>query len=132
MQAIAKPDDRDMSVSDVPFNWDAQLDIKKLRVGYIKESFESITNPAVKENAEKVLGTLTKLGVSDFVPMTIPAFTTDVGALGVESAVFFDHMIRAGKMTGSRGGGRKGAWLIPAVEYLQSQRVRMTMAQSSA
>ena len=40
MQAIARPDGRDMSVSDIPFNWDAQLDIKKLRVGYIKESFD--------------------------------------------------------------------------------------------
>ena len=40
MQAIAKPDGRDMSVSDIPFNWNAQLDIKKLRVGYIKESFD--------------------------------------------------------------------------------------------
>ena len=34
MQAIAKPDGRDMSVSDIPFNWNAQLDIRKLRVGY--------------------------------------------------------------------------------------------------
>ena len=33
MQAIAKPDGRDMSVSDMPFNWNAQLDVKKLRVG---------------------------------------------------------------------------------------------------
>ena len=44
MQAIAKPDGRDMSVSDIPFNWNAQLDIKKLRVGYIKESFDDLTN----------------------------------------------------------------------------------------
>jgi hypothetical protein len=35
MQAIARPDGRDMSVSDVPFNWNAQTDIRKLRVGYI-------------------------------------------------------------------------------------------------
>ena len=40
MQAIAKPDGRDMSVSDVPFNWDATLDVRKLRVGIIKESFD--------------------------------------------------------------------------------------------
>ena len=45
MQAIAKPDGRDMSVSDIPFNWNAQLDIKKLRVGYIKESFDDLTKP---------------------------------------------------------------------------------------
>src|SRR5689334_12977066 len=43
MQAIAKPDGRDLSVSEIPFNWNAQLDIKKLRVGYVKESFDEIT-----------------------------------------------------------------------------------------
>ncbi|MBI3263848.1 MAG: amidase [Acidobacteria bacterium] len=132
MQAIAKPDGRDMSVSDVPFNWDAQLDIKKLRVGYIKESFDDITNPEVKANAQKVLDTLRTLGIANIAPMTIPPFETNLSALGVESAVFFDHMVRAGKMTGSRGGARKTAWLTPAVEYLQSQRVRMMMMMELA
>jgi Asp-tRNA(Asn)/Glu-tRNA(Gln) amidotransferase A subunit family amidase len=46
MQAIAKPDGRDMSVSDIPFNWNAQLDVKKLRVGWIKESFDELTTAA--------------------------------------------------------------------------------------
>lgn len=132
MQAIAKPDGRDMSVSDVPFNWDASLDIKKLRVGYIKESFDDITNAVVKQNAQKVLDTLRALGVSNFIPMTIPPSMTNVGALGVESAAFFDHMMRAGKMEGSRGVARRAAWLTPAVEYLQNQRVRMMMMMKLA
>ncbi len=49
MQAIARPDGRDMSVSDIPFNWNAQLDVKKLRVGYIKESFDELTNASGQE-----------------------------------------------------------------------------------
>ena len=127
MQAIARPDGRDMSVSDVPFNWDATLDVRKLRVGIIKESFDETTNPAAKDNAQKVLDTLRTLGVSSFVPVSVPAFSINVAALGVESAVFFDHMTRAGKMEGARGAGRKSAWLTPAVEYLQSQRIRTMM-----
>jgi Asp-tRNA(Asn)/Glu-tRNA(Gln) amidotransferase A subunit family amidase len=132
MQAIAKPDGRDMSVSDIPFNWDAQLDIRKLRVGIIKESFDDLQNPQAKENAQKVLDTLKSLGVANFTPLTIPTFGTNVGALGVESAVFFDHMMRAGKMEGSRGVARRSAWLTPAVEYLQNQRVRMMMMMKLA
>lgn len=127
MQAIAKPDGRDMSVADIPFNWDAQLDIRKLRVGYIKESFEDLSNPAAKANAQKLLDTLKSLGVANLVPVTVPAFYTNVSALGVESAAFFDHLMREGKMKGARGGSRKGSWLLPAVEYLQAQRVRMLM-----
>ena len=53
MQAIARPDGRDMSVTDVPFNWNAQLDIKTLKVGNIKESFDELTNAAAKKNAAR-------------------------------------------------------------------------------
>ena len=127
MQAIARPDGRDMSVSDIPFNWNAQLDIKKLRVGYIKESFDELTNAAAKENAAKALDTLRSLGVSTFVPVTVPEMPVNVGGLGVESTVFFDEHARAGRMKEARGGGRPNGRLIPAVEYLQSQRVRMMM-----
>ena len=127
MQAVARPDGRDMSVSDAPFNWDATLDIRKLRVGYIKESFDGITNPVAKQNAQKVLDTLKSLGVSNFIPMTIPPAETNVSALGVESAAFFDHMARAGKMVGARRALQPSAWLTPAVEFIQQQRLRMMM-----
>ena len=127
MQAIAKPDGRDMSVSDAPFNWDAQLDVRKLRVGIIQDSFDNLSNADAKRNAQEVLQVLAKLGVPAPVPVTVPQFTTNVAALGIESAAYFDHMTREGKLTGARGGTRKSAWLTPAVEYIQQQRVRMLM-----
>ena len=127
MQAIAKPDGRDMSVSDAPFNWDATIDIKKLRVGYIKESFDELQNPVAKANAMKLLDTLKKIGVASLIPMTIPVADTNVSAIGIESAAYFDHLTRAGKMTGSRRALQASAWLTPAVEFLQQQRVRMMM-----
>jgi Asp-tRNA(Asn)/Glu-tRNA(Gln) amidotransferase A subunit family amidase len=133
MQAIAKPDGRDMSVSDIPFNWNAQLDIKKLRVGYIQESFDEIKNPTVKANAQKVLDTLMSLGISKFIPLTVPEnIASSVGGFGVESSVFFDEASRTGKMKEARGGPRNGGRLIPAVEYLQSQRTRMMMMMDLA
>ena len=107
MQAIAKPDGRDMSVSDAPFNWDARLDIKKLRVGYIKESFDTLANAdGEAERAEGARHAEGRLASPTFIPMTIPVFNTNVRALGIESAAYFDHMTRAGKMTGARGGSR--------------------------
>jgi Asp-tRNA(Asn)/Glu-tRNA(Gln) amidotransferase A subunit family amidase len=127
MQAIAKPDGRDMSVSDVPFNWNAQLDVRKLRVGILQPSFDELTNADAKKNAERTLDTLRSIGVSQFVPVTVPEAPTNVAGLGVESIVFFDEYARAGKMKEARGGARPNGRLIPAVEYLRSQRIRMMM-----
>jgi Asp-tRNA(Asn)/Glu-tRNA(Gln) amidotransferase A subunit family amidase len=134
MQVIAKPDGRDMSVSDIPFNWNAQLDVKKLRVGYIKESFDELTNASAKANAEKALDTLRSIGVSRFVPVAVPemSYSNNLGGLGVESTVFFDEHARAGRMKDARGGGRANGRLIPAVEYLRSQRLRMMMMMKLA
>ena len=132
IQAIAKPDGRDMSVSDIPFNWNAQLDVKKLRVGLIKESFDELTTAAVKENAAKVLETLRSIGVTQLVPIAVPDFTTNVSAINVESVVFFDEHARAGRMKEARNGGRPSGRLIPAVDYLRSQRVRTMMMEQLA
>jgi Asp-tRNA(Asn)/Glu-tRNA(Gln) amidotransferase A subunit family amidase len=132
MQAIAKPDGRDMSVSEIPFNWNAQLDVKKLRVGIIKESFDELTTTPVKENAARVLDTLRSIGVSPLVPIAVPEFTTNVSAINVESVVFFDEHARAGRMKEARNGGRPAGRLIPAVDYLRSQRVRMMMMEKLA
>jgi Asp-tRNA(Asn)/Glu-tRNA(Gln) amidotransferase A subunit family amidase len=132
MQAIAKPDGRDMSVSDMPFNWNAQLDVKKLRVGIIQESFDEITNATVKQNAERTLETLRSIGVTRFTPIAVPDFNTNASAINVESVVFFDEHARAGRMKEARNGGRPNGRLIPAVEYLRSQRIRMMMMMKLA
>jgi Asp-tRNA(Asn)/Glu-tRNA(Gln) amidotransferase A subunit family amidase len=71
MQAIARPDGRDMSVSDIPFNWNAQLDVKKLRVGWIKESFDEATT-RWSDNAAKVPDALRSIGVAPLVPVAVP------------------------------------------------------------
>jgi len=128
MQAIAKPDGRDMSVSDVPFNWDARFDIKKLKVGIIQDSFDSITNASAKANAEKTLQVFRSLGVTQFMPIEVPVFPVATGGFNAERAAYFDEHARAGRMKGTRGGGSgANARLIPAPEYLQQQRARMMM-----
>jgi Asp-tRNA(Asn)/Glu-tRNA(Gln) amidotransferase A subunit family amidase len=62
MSAISKPDDRDLSVQDLPFNWNAQLDLKKIRFGYLKDAFDQVTNPVAKESDQKTLDHLKRLG----------------------------------------------------------------------
>jgi Asp-tRNA(Asn)/Glu-tRNA(Gln) amidotransferase A subunit family amidase len=132
MQAIARPDGRDMSVTDLPFNWNAQLDIRKLRVGIIEESVHEITNAAAKNNTDAALALLASLGVNHLVPVKVPDGQTNIGGFSVESTVFFDEHARAGDMKTARGGARTNGRLVPAVEYLQSQRLRMMMMMKLA
>jgi len=40
LNAIYGPDGKDRTVTNAAFNWDAHLDIKGVRVGYLKEDFE--------------------------------------------------------------------------------------------
>lgn len=132
MQAIARPDGRDMSVSDIPFNWNAQLDIKKLKVGYIKDSFDALTNATAKANATKMLDTFKTLGVTNLIPVEVPDFPANVSAIGVERAAFFDEHARAGHMKEARGGMQANGRLVSAPDYLQAQRVRMMMMMKLA
>jgi len=135
MSVIARPDNRDMSVVDIPFNWNAQLDIRKLRIGYLKQAFDENTDAVGRQHQQATFDALVSLGVK-FVPVEVPEFTTDVSAIGVESATFFDEMLREGrdkKMTNpGRANGWKGARLMPAVDYLQSQRIRMLLMMKLA
>jgi Asp-tRNA(Asn)/Glu-tRNA(Gln) amidotransferase A subunit family amidase len=135
MSVIARPDNRDLSVSDVPFNWNAHLDVRKLRIGYIKEAFDETRDATTKRNDQKSLDQLEALGVK-LVPVKLPDWTVDASAYAVESAAFFDDLIRTGgdkKMTNpSRGSGWRTARVMPAVEFVQSQRARMMMMMKLA
>src|SRR6266404_3816985 len=51
MSAIYGPDGKDRTVKNAAFNWDAELDWKKLRIGYLKSDFERTPQP--QEDAEK-------------------------------------------------------------------------------
>ncbi len=133
MQAISKPDGRDMSVTDLPFNWNAALDLRALKVGIIQASFDELTEPAAKANAAAALVALKTLGVTTLVPVEVPAFAPDVSAIGVESAAFFDQHVRAGRMAKARAGvGRPTSRLVSAVDFLQGQRLRMMMMEALA
>ena len=128
MSVIARPDGRDLSVADVPFNWNARLDVKRLRVGYLNDTF---TNPRDQQALEQ----LRTLGFKA-VPVTVPEAPADSVGFGVESAAFFNEMIRTGGDKKMTNPGRAGSWrpscLVPAVDYLQSQRARMMMMMKLA
>src|SRR5437764_2305920 len=53
LHAIYGPDGSDRTVHDVAFNWDVNLDWRKLRVGYLKTDFEHKPEPPQAEAKEE-------------------------------------------------------------------------------
>src|SRR5213593_1525498 len=77
-RTIAKADEQDLSVIDLPFNWDAELDVRKLRVGYLAPAFrEANRHDDWKRNDDQVLDQLKALGVT-LEPFELPAMPLNV------------------------------------------------------
>jgi Asp-tRNA(Asn)/Glu-tRNA(Gln) amidotransferase A subunit family amidase len=51
LEAIHGPDGQDLSVRDAAFNWNADLDWKSLRIGYLKSSFDADPAPPPEKPA---------------------------------------------------------------------------------
>lgn len=134
-EAIQGPDEQDLAAVDYPFNWDAEFDIKRLRIGYVQSAFEREREEQQewKRFDESTLAALRSLGI-DLVPIELPDHLP-VGAmriiLNAEAAAAFDELTRSGRDDLLTRQDR-GAWpnsfrqsrFIPAVEYIQANRVR--------
>jgi Asp-tRNA(Asn)/Glu-tRNA(Gln) amidotransferase A subunit family amidase len=134
MRALARPDGRDLSVAEIPFNWDARLDVRKLRVGYLADGFENATG-LMKENGQRTLDQVRALGVK-LIPITPPHFPYYTAALAVEKAVFHSEFFlseRPREMARpDLAAGFRAPRLVGAVDYLISQRARTMMMMKLA
>ncbi|MDZ4715019.1 MAG: amidase [Cytophagales bacterium] len=131
LDAIRGTDGHDAHVRNVPFNYAGKSDIRKLRVGYLKNHFDE-TYPT-KENDEKSLEVLRSLGVV-LVPVdlttTLPLTSVRM-MLSAEAAAAFDELTRSNRDS-LLVNQRRNAWpntfraarFIPAVEYINASRVR--------
>lgn len=135
-RVIAQTDEQDLSVIDLPFNWDATRDIRQLRVGFLEPAFhEPERYDDWRRNDDQTLAELRGLGLT-LESFELPEFPTSVigSTSGAESGAFFDAFLRSGRgalLTNQRrAAGHRRSRLIPAVEYLQTQRLRtMVMRQ---
>ena len=129
--AIQGPDGEDQTLYDVPFNYDPNVDLKKLRIGYYKSAFDSLKSN--KSIADSVLKVLRSLG-ANLIPIELPKQYSieDLSIiLSAEAAAAFDDLTRNGK-DDLMVRQIKNAWpnsfrtsrFIPAVEYIQANRIR--------
>jgi Asp-tRNA(Asn)/Glu-tRNA(Gln) amidotransferase A subunit family amidase len=52
LDAMYRPEGQDPSVNNASFNWDARMDWKRLRVGYLRADFEPKPKAAPPKTAE--------------------------------------------------------------------------------
>jgi len=128
-------DGKDPTVADFPFNWEPSLDLRQIRIGYLKKAFEK--DYKNKKNDEACLALLRSLG-AELVPFELPELPVNALSLilDAEAAAAFDELTRRGKDDLLRRQD-KNAWpnifrqarLIPAVEYIQANRIRTVLME---
>jgi Asp-tRNA(Asn)/Glu-tRNA(Gln) amidotransferase A subunit family amidase len=150
LDAIQGPDGRDNTLLDVPFNWDAAADVRRLRVGYLRSALEgdvpdNSANPdaaalerATRANNRAALEVIRSLGV-EVVPLALPEVS--IPAIDfiryAETAAFFEEETRSellrqverGPEQSARPVEIRSAHLTPAVAYIQANRYRMRVMQ---
>jgi Asp-tRNA(Asn)/Glu-tRNA(Gln) amidotransferase A subunit family amidase len=127
----------DQSVTDYPFNYKSAIDIKKLKVGYLKSLFDLNDN---RINDSITLNEIRNMGIT-LIPVVLPdSATIPVQSLAIilvaEAAAAFDDLTRMNK-DDELNLQDKNAWpnifrsaqFIPAVQYIQANRLRYKLIQ---
>lgn len=135
--AIYGPDGVDQTLYDVPFNYKPDIDLSKIKIGYLKSDFDS---SEFKIYSAETIKTLELLG-AELIPIELPKYPiSDLGLiLLAESAAQFDELTLAGKEDQLVLQNRN-AWpntfrfsrFIPAVEYIRANRIRYLIIQEMA
>jgi Asp-tRNA(Asn)/Glu-tRNA(Gln) amidotransferase A subunit family amidase len=134
-EAIRGSDGIDQTVVDAPFAYDYRVDLGRVRVGYLRSAFEA--DYANKQRDADVLVGLRELG-AELVPIDLPDYP--VGALSfilsAEAAAAFDELTRSNRddmlvrqIKNAWPNEFRSARFIPAVEYVQANRLRYEMIQ---
>jgi len=133
--AIRGPDGIDPSVIDAPFNYDPGEGLEEIRVGYVKELFEE--DYPNQERDAATLNQLEKMGV-ELVPISLPDYPVMALAfiLSAEAGAAFDELTRSNEdslmvrqVKNAWPNVFRGSRFIPAVEYVQANRVRYMIIQ---
>jgi len=146
LDAIYGPDGQDNTVIDAPYNWNANLSPKTLRIGYVKSAFDTaLTDPAdpkrtlhaTKKFDDAALDVFRRLGLN-LIAVDLPDLPYDPMRiiLNAESAAAFDELTRSDRDKELVQQGKfdwpnsfRTSRFIPAVDYVNANRLRSIAIQ---
>ncbi|MDF1503004.1 amidase, partial [Roseisolibacter sp. H3M3-2] len=150
LDAIQGPDGADLTCLDAPFRWDAAMPLRRIRVGYVQAAFDAPAadpqNPQrpgrpAKAFDDAALAVLRDtLGIS-LIPVELPDAPFDAMRLilTAEAAAAFDELTRSNRdrelvQQGPNDWATtfRTARFIPAVDYINANRVRTTLMRQWA
>jgi len=136
--SIYGPDNLDQTVYKYGFTYNPQIDFKKIRIGYLKNDLEK--DSAFKKQNLSVLNTFKELG-AELIPIELPKIEVNALALilNAEAAAAFDDLTRSNKddllvrqIRDAWPNVFRASRFIPAVEYINANRVRFQLIQEMA
>ena len=140
LNAIYGPDGRDGTAIDAPFQWRPDLDLRRLRIGYVARELDEPRGDATGEQRgvlAAALDVLRETGAT-LVPVELPDFPADALriVLEAESAAAFDDLTLSGgvdeltrQTADAWPNSFRASRYIPAVEYLRAQRARTLLIE---
>ena len=138
LNVLRGPDGHDLSVQDVPFNWNpGTVDIRTLRVGYLKAAFDDTRQSAqTNANDAAALDVLRSLGIS-LVEVRLPEHSTidPLPILYGEANATLVDPIRAQPQSLVRQDRvitQNAMFFLPASAYLDANRLRMLLMREMA
>ncbi len=136
--ALRGSDGIDKSVTDYPFNYNASVDFRKLKVGYLQSLFGKDDENSFNDSIS--LAVFQKMGII-LTPVVLPdSATIPVKSLAIilvaEAAAAFNDLTMSNK-DDELNLQNKNAWpnifrsaqFIPAVQYIQANRLRYKLIQ---
>ena len=134
LNAIQGADNLDLAAVDVPFNWDATLDVRKLRVAYLKAAFENTRQtPQVEANDRAALDKIRSLGIelAEFKlpenPRLDPSAILNAEGISALRDPVETHPEQLARP--DRIAGQNAYRLYPAADYVNANRARMLLMQ---
>ena len=135
-KAIYGPDGIDQTVYNYPFNYTPKINLKGMRIGYLTDDFNH--KYEFKSTDSLTIVEMRKLGAK-LIPIKLPNLpVNDISfILDAEAGAAFDVLTRSGKVDLLARQGKdnwpnifRASRFIPAVEYINANRVRYMLIQA--